>query len=125
MVRHIIERVLKLSERRTVTSVELLVPYFYRRAGPGDIGLFITPQTKSLLKRLEHLPHYAVLICRFSRATKVSRPARYFKRWARWSREYGFTKEDADVLGRHVVVTFDQLMMNQWSAQASFQLGLT
>ncbi len=129
--RHIMEGMLKLVEGRTVTSVELFALYFYRRARPGSIELFITPQTESLLRRLENLPRYAVLIRRFLGATKVTRPARYFKRWARRLREYSFTKEDAgvlalatfgttegvDILGMHVVATFDQPMMNQWSAQ--------
>ena len=140
--RHIMEGMLKLVEGRTVTSAELFALYFYRRARPGGIELFILPQTENLLRRLEQFPRYAVLIRRFLGTMKVFRPARYFKslakrdpdlsgRWARRLREYGFTKEDAevlalatfgttedvDVLGMHVVATFDQPMMNQWSAQ--------
>ena len=129
--RHIMEGMLKLIKGRRVTSTELFALYFYQRASPGDITLFILPQTHNLLKRLEHLPRYVVLIRRFLAATQVCHPARYFKRWTRRLREYGFTKEDAevlalstfgttangDVLGMHVVATFDQPMINQWSAQ--------
>lgn len=129
--RHIMEGMLKLVEGRTLMDAELFALYVYRRAHPEGIELFITPQTEGLLRRLEHLPRYAVLIRRFFLDTKVTRPARYFKRWARRLREYGFTREDAavlalatfgttqdvDVLGMHVVATFDQPMIHRWTAQ--------
>ena len=128
--RHITEGMLKLVEGRTVTSSELLALYFYQRARSGGITLFILPQTHNLLKRLEHLPRYAVIIQHFFEATQVLYPGQYFKRWTRRLREYGFTKEDAEVLaiatfgttlnrnvfGMHVIATFDQPMINQWKA---------
>ena len=73
--RHIMEGMLKLIEGRRVTSTELFALYFYQRASPGDITLFILPQTHNLLKRLEHLPRYVVLIRRFLAATQVCHPA--------------------------------------------------
>lgn len=129
--RHIMEGMLKLVEERTVTSTELFALYFYQRARSSGITLFILPQTYNLLKRLEHLSRYAVLIRSFLVATQVSYPARYFKRWVRRLQGYGFTKEDAevlalatfgttpngDVLGMHTVATSDQPMINQWTAQ--------
>ena len=128
--RHIVEGLLKLVEGRTVTSAELLALYFYQRARSNEITLFILPQTHNLLKRSEHLQRYVVIIRHFLGATQVVQPARYFKRWARRLREYGFKKEDAevlalatfgttlnrDVLGMHVIATFDQPMINQWDA---------
>ncbi len=128
--RHIMEGMLKLVEGRTVTSAELFALYFYQRARSDQITLFILPQTHNLLKRLEHLPRYVVIIQRFLQATQVLYPAQYFKRWTRRLREYGFTKEDAEVLaiatfgthlnghilGVHVVATSDQPMINQWRA---------
>lgn len=127
--RHIMEGMLKLVEGRTVTSTELFALDFYQRARSKGLALFILPQTHSLLKRLEHLSRYVVIIRDFLRATQVSYPAQYFKRWTRRLREYGFTKEDAgvlalgtfgtnlnsDVLGMHIVVTSDQAMINQWT----------
>ena len=128
--RHIMEGMLKLVEGRTVTSTELFALYFYQRGRSDGITLFILPQTHNLLKRLEHLSRYVLLIRHFLASTQVAQPARYFKRWARRLREYGFTKEDAevlalatfgttlngDVLGMHVIATFDQPMINQWDA---------
>ena len=126
--RHIMEGMLKLVEGRSTTSAELYALYFYQRASTSNITLFILPQTYNLLKRLNHLSHYVEIIRRFLAATQVSYPARYFKRWARRLQEYGFTKEDAevlalatfgttpngDILGMHMVVTSDQPMINQW-----------
>lgn len=126
--RHIMEGMLKLVEGRTVTSTELFALSFYQRARSSGIALFILPQTHNFLKRLECLSRYVVIIRRFFGATQVLYPTRYFKRWARRLREYGFTKEDAevlalgtfgaslngDILGMHVVVTSDQPMINQW-----------
>ena len=65
-----------------MTSTELFALYFYQRARSGGITLFILPQTHNLLKRLEHLSRYIVIIRRFLEATQVSYPAQYFKRWA-------------------------------------------
>lgn len=128
--RHIMEGMLKLVEGRsgTSTDIELFALYFYQRASSSNITLFILPQTYTLLKRLNHLSRYSMIIRRFLAATQVSYPARYFKRWARRLQEYGFTKEDAevlalatfgttpnrDILGMHIVATSDQPMINQW-----------
>lgn len=128
--RHILEGMLKLVEGRSVTSTdtELFALHFYQRAHSNNITLFILPQTYNLLKRLNHLSRYVVIIRHFLAATQVSYPARYFKRWTRRLQEYGFTKEDAevlalatfgttpngDILGMHIVATSDQPMINQW-----------
>lgn len=128
--RHIMEGMLKLVEGRTVPSTELLALYFYQRARSNEITLFILPQTHNLLKRLEHLSRYVTIIRHFLGVTQVVQPAQYFKRWARRLQEYGFTKEDAEVLalatfgttlnrgilGMHVIATSDQPMINQWNA---------
>ena len=90
--RHIMEGMLKLVEGRSVTSAELFALYFYQRARSGGILLFILPQTHNVLKRLEHLPRYVVIIRRFLASTQVSHLARYFKRWTRRLREYGLRR---------------------------------
>lgn len=129
--RHIMEGMLKLVEGRAVTSTELFALYFYQRARSDRIASFILPQTHNLLKRIEHLSRYVLIIRHFLAVVEVVQPTRYFKRWARRLREYGFTKEDAevlalatfgtnssrDILGVHVIATFDQPMINQWTAQ--------
>ena len=76
------------------------------------------------------------LIRFFLARTEVAQSTRYFKRWARRLRDYGFTKEDAevlalatfgtnqnaDILGMHVVATFDQPMINQWTGSLRSKL---
>ena len=122
---------LKLTEGRAPIDAELFALDLYSRATVQGIALFILPQTEKVLQRLAQLPHFAALIQSFLAHTQVAQPTRYFKRWARRLRDYGFTKEDADVLalatfgtnqnadilGMHVVATFDQPMINQWTAQ--------
>ncbi len=61
----------------------------------------------------------------------MSSPTRYFKRWSRRLRDFGFTPEDTrilalasfgtsggrDVLGMHWVATYDQPLMNLWTSK--------
>ena len=129
--RHIMQGLLKLTEGRDPTDAELFALDLYSRASAQSISLFILPQTEKVLQRLARLPHFAALIRSFLARTQVVQPTRYFKRWARRLRDYGLTKEDAevlalatfgtnqyaDILGMHVVVTFDQPMIHQWTAQ--------
>ena len=74
--RHIMEGMLKLVEGHSVTSTdtEFFALYFYQRAPSSNITLFILPQTYTLLKRLNHLSRYGVIIRRFLAATQVSYP---------------------------------------------------
>jgi len=129
--RHIMQGLLKLTEGRDPTDAELFAIDLYSRASAQGISLFLLPQTEKVLQRLAKLPHFAELIRSFLARTEVAQPTRYFKRWARRLRDYGFTKEDAevlalatfstnkdaDILGMHAVATFDQPMINQWTAQ--------
>lgn len=129
--RHIMGGLVKLSEGRSTTDAESFALDLYNRAAPSGIALFILPQTEQVLRYLERLPHYAPLILLFRSQTQVTYPTRYFKRWARRLRDYGFTREDtgvlaiatfgttsaADMLGMHVIATFDQPMINQWEAR--------
>jgi hypothetical protein len=126
--RYIMGGLVKLSEERPLTDAELLALDLYNRAVPSGIALFILPETERVLQHLGRLPHYAPLILLFRSQTQVTYPTRYFKRWARRLRDYGFTREDAgvlaiatfgttataDVLGMHTVATFDQPMINLW-----------
>jgi len=96
--RHIMGGLVKLSEGRSTTDAESFALDLYNRTAPSGIALFILPQTERVLRYLERLPHYAPLILLFRSQTQVTYPTRYFKRWARRLRDYGFTREDAGVL---------------------------
>ncbi len=122
---------LKLAEKRSPTKEEISALDLFSLAHPPEMQFFIVPQTVSVLERLAQLPHYATIIQLFLERVEVIVSARYFKRWARRLRDYGFTKEDAailalatfgtnkarNILGTDIIATFDQPMINQWSAQ--------
>lgn len=96
------------------------------------VTLCISPATNHILQQFATDPRYTKLIHSFLREIPTFLPERYFKRWSRRLREYGFTREDAAILalasfashGGHFtsanyVVTFDQRMMNNWNNQAA------
>jgi len=131
--RYIVQGVLKLAENRIPTRVEISAIDLFSLAHPPEIQFFIVPQTVSVLERLAQLPHYATIIQLFLDRVEVIIPARYFKRWTRRLRDYGFTKEDAAILalatfgtnearntlGTDIIATFDQPMINQWAVRHS------
>ena len=131
--RRILEGLLKLAEGRGVNEEELIALDVFARGSSRDLRLFMIPSTDGVLRRLEDRPRYAAIIQLFLRRVEVAFPTRYFKRWARRLRDYGFTPEDAGVLalatfgtdedatilGIHVVATFDQPMIQRWTAECT------
>jgi hypothetical protein len=129
--RYIVQGLLKLAEKRAVSREELAALDLFSLAHPQGIQFFIVPQTARVLARLARLPHLTAIIQFFLDRVEVFMPTRYFKRWARRLRGYGFTKEDAAVLalatfgtnetggilGVAFVATFDQPMITQWGIQ--------
>jgi hypothetical protein len=128
--RYILESRLKLIERRSLDRNGVNALYLYRRAENGSLHLFIVPQTALFLHRLVNLPRYQRVIEDFSQLTRTTIAGRYFTRWARRLREYGFTREDAAVLSlatfgidnagtilsMHYLATYDQPMINNWQS---------
>jgi len=135
--RYIVQGLLKLAENRSLTREEISALDLFSLAHLSEIQFFIVPQTVSVLERLVQLPHYTRIIQLFLGRVEVIIPARYFKRWTRRLRDYGFTKEDAavlalatfgtnkasNILGTDIIATFDQPMINQWSVQHSAIVG--
>ena len=129
VARRSLEGLLKLAEGRELKEEELWAIDLLHGSGEQDIQLFVTGGTVNILRRLEALPRYSAVIAAFLGRTKVARPTRYLKRWARRLREFGFTREDAhvlalasfgtnqrrDVLGMHFVATYDRPLISQWS----------
>jgi hypothetical protein len=84
----------------------------------GKLNPFITIEAFNLLRRFTG----QIEVGLFLEMVDVMQAGRYFKRWARRLREYGFTREDAKVLGlgtfgtddtgsilgADAIVTFDQ-----------------
>lgn len=126
-----VEGLLKLAEGRELNDDELFALDLYHRASAQAIELFMVPSTAQVLRRLDDLPRYGVIIRLFSARVQVALPARYFARWARRLHDFGFTPEDAAVLalatfgtnesgailGTESVATFDQPMIQNWTAR--------
>ena len=129
--RYIVQGLLKLAEKREPSQEEVIALELFSFAHSSTIHFFVVPQTVNVLERLMQLPHYAAIIQLFLDRVEIIVPARYFRRWTRRLRGYGFTKEDAailalatygtnevgDTLGADIVATFDQPMINQWLMQ--------
>jgi hypothetical protein len=129
--RRIIEGSLKLAEKRSLSDDELFALDFYYRANAQAIGLFVVPPTAQILRRLEDWPRYEAIIRPFLAGTQAALPTRYFKRWTRRLRDFGFTPEDAAVLalatfgtneggtilGMDSIATFDRPMIQNWAVQ--------
>ena len=129
--RRILEGLLKLAEGRDLGGDELFALDLFYRAGSHSIELFIVPPTVHTLSRLEVLPRYGGIIRLLRDRMQVALPARYFTRWSRRLRDFGFTPEDAAVLalgtfgtnesgtilGMDYIATFDQPLIRHWATQ--------
>ncbi len=90
----------------------------------NNVRMMISPETANILSRRSHL----LSVHLFLREVDVILRGRYFQRWARRLREYGFTPEDAKilsygtfglnqtslVLGVTTIITFDQPFINNF-----------
>ena len=131
VARRALEGLLKLAEGRDLTEEELWSVDLLQRAKGQDICLFVAGGTVKLLNRLRSLARYSAVVAAFLGRTEVVQPTRYFKRWARRLRGFGFTKEDAHILalasfgtdekrailGMHLVATYDRRLINLWWLQ--------
>ncbi len=129
--RYAVQGLLKLAEGRDLTRGELFSLDLVSRAQTRPARLFIALPTANVLYRLVRLSRYADIVRFFLGRVEVVYPARYFARWARRLRGYGFTREDAAILalasfgtdkdaailGLHVVATLDAPMINNWVIQ--------
>lgn len=129
--RHTVQGLLRLAENRNPSVEEMFALDLLSRVGAEDIRLFITPPTFNILQKLAAMPNYSELIHIFLNQTELALPSRYFKRWSRRLREFGFTREDSAILalasfgtdkqgavmGMGFVATFDQPMMNHWLSE--------
>lgn len=132
--RYILQGFLKLAENRNPTIEEIYALDLFSRADPDVLRLFVTPPAFNILQKLAQMPKYSELVHLFLEQIEVALPSRYFKRWARRLREFGFTREDAAVLasasfstdrksailGMRFVATFDQPMMRHWLSEQEF-----
>jgi hypothetical protein len=109
---------------RQPDDMELEILTLLRLAQPPNGQLHTSPETANILRRLK--ARYLAEVLVFSALVSTMQPGRYFKRWARRLREYGFTREDPIILalgtfgydpensffGVTAVVTLDQPLIN-------------
>lgn len=95
--RLIVESLLKVSEGRSLNEAGESALNLFDHARQQTLTLFIVPQTATVLTKSRGIPRYRVVINHFRQHTSVV-IGRYFTRWARRLKGYGFTPEDAAVL---------------------------
>ena len=131
VARRMVEGLLRVSEGDQLSIQELFAVDLLYRSTQRQIQLFITPASKHVLDLLQGMPRYSAVIRVFLSRTAETFPTRYFTRWSRRLREFGFTREDArvlalasfgsgearDILGMHWVATYDQPMINLWTLE--------
>ncbi|MCL4262807.1 MAG: hypothetical protein KJ069_06310 [Anaerolineae bacterium] len=129
--RRILEGLVKISARIEVLPEELFALDLFQQGRKSNIQLYIVPSTLSVMQRFPQTSPHIPLLQLFLQATKTVYPARYFTRWSRRLRDYGFTREDAavlslatfgtvengSILGVHYLATYDQAMINNWYHQ--------
>ena len=129
--RYAVQGLLKLAEGRELTEEELFTLDLLARSQPPTTRLFIAPPSANVARTLARLPRYSGVTLHFLSQVGVAQPARYFKRWARRLRDYGFAREDAvilalatfgtdeegTILGMDFVATYDRSMIRHWSSQ--------
>lgn len=130
-VRYAVRGLLKLSLGQMINTDEEASVKVFSLGKQHDVGLFIAPATANVLQQFTETARYTHLIQLFLKQVQIARPTRYYKRWARRLRAFGFTREDAAILalgtfssdtlyktlGMDYIVTFDQPMINHWKDQ--------
>ena len=130
IVRRYFEGVSALARGRVLAEEEqqaILLVHLAQRKGQR---LFLPVEAFNLLQahRQQIAPAETLM---FLKRVEVLYPGGYFKRWARRLRERTFTREDAKVLalgtfgtdeagqilGVHMIVTYDRLMLRKWEQE--------
>jgi len=100
---------------------------FWDRSHAAGTCLLISPETANILRRFDSFREVHIFLA----SVEVLRGSRYFKRWARRLRAFGFTGEDAEllalgtfgtdeqgaILGADVIITSDERLMNNYQVR--------
>ena len=114
-----------------MSEEELYALDLFARCKDESLLLSISPPSEAVLQRLLDMPRYKGVVQLFLGRVDVLAPTRYFKRWSRRLRKFGFAPEDAAILalgpfsvgkdrrqlGVHSIATFDRSMIRQWQQQ--------
>lgn len=124
VVRKAITGMVKSAGGKFITLEEEVALSLLREAQKGSLDLFIAPEAFNLLQRFVDRPEVVL----FLEMVEVMQAGRYFKRWAKRLRAYGFTYEDAkvlslgtfgtrevgDILGVDAIITYDQPFIHNY-----------
>lgn len=128
IVRYTLDGMLSLTLGRDLTDQQVAALRLFQNAATRSTELFIALASANILARLQSIPRFDPLIHLFLRRTQIATPTRYFTRWSRRVREFGFSPEDAQmlalgsfstnqergVLGMHGFITYDHPLVNLW-----------
>jgi hypothetical protein len=128
VVRYTLDGMLNLSLGRDLTGQQVAALRLFQSAATPPVQRFIAPASANILGRLQSIPRFARLIQVFLSRAPIATPTRYFTRWSRRVREFGFSPEDAwllalgsfctnqnrDILGMHCFITYDHPLVNLW-----------
>ncbi|MFQ5342522.1 MAG: hypothetical protein ACE5F6_13335 [Anaerolineae bacterium] len=127
VVRKTIAGMVKVQVGRGLTQEENDALTLLQEVRKEALHLFIAPEAFNLLQRFTDQAEVGL----FLELVEVMQAGRYFKRWARRLRGYGFTHEDAkvlslgtfgtrearDILGVNAIVTLDQPFINNYQTR--------
>lgn len=127
VVRRTVTGMVKVQVGKRLTQEEDDALALLWEARQGSLYPFIAPEAFNLLRRFTGQTEVDL----FLEMIEVMQASRYFKRWARRLRGYGFTREDAkvlslgtfgtrkagDILGADAIITLDQSFINNYQAQ--------
>ncbi|RLC80346.1 MAG: hypothetical protein DRI61_05985 [Chloroflexi bacterium] len=116
MLRKAIASLIKVEFEHPLSAQELEALSLLYFAQRHDVRLFISEEAFNILGRFSR-PEIQIVLD----FVKVMKATRYFKRWARRLREYGFTREDAKLLalGVQAILTFDLSLLNNYQLKRS------
>lgn len=128
IVRYTLDGMVSLTLGRTLSEEQLAALQLLQGAAPGQVELYISPASANILGKLQRIGRFDVIIQRFLDRVQIATPTRYFTRWSRRLRQFGFSPEDArmlalasfgtnadrNILGMHDFITYDHPLANLW-----------
>jgi len=124
VVRRIVEG---LTHPDELADEEVTAIALWRALRQSKSRMFVSAETANIMGRFSTWREIRL----FLDTVEIMNAGKYFKRWARRLREYGFTQEDAkvlglatygtdaagEILGVGVMVTFDRSLINNYEVQ--------
>lgn len=128
IVRYALDGMVSLSLGRTLSKEQLAALKLLHRSAPGQVELYLSPASANILGKLQRIGRFDVIVQGSMDRVQIATPTRYFTRWSRRLRQFGFSPEDArmlalasfstnedrNILGMHNFITYDHPLANLW-----------